>query len=113
MGTEIVVITIANLWLMAYTLVLRAVRFMLIKAGIAHSDIGILYKCHAVAVFSLSLLPSLAFLWAISDDYSFAMGYILIIQLPIILLTMWLLMSAAAWKNIISQLISRLRLGTA
>lgn len=113
MGTEIVVITIANLWLMAYALVVRVVRFILVKSGMAHSDLGVLYKSHAVAVFSLSLLPALAFLWAISDDYSFAISYILIIQLPIILLTMWLLMPAAAWKNITSQLTSRLRRRTA
>ena len=113
MGTEIIVITIANLWLMAYALVVRLIRFILVKASIVHSDLGILYKAHAVVIFIMGLLPSLAFLWAISDDYSFAIGYILIIQLPIFLLTMWFLMSLSSWKNITSQLTSRLRRRTA
>ena len=113
MGTEIIVITIANLWLMAYALVVRIIQFALVKAGVVDTDLGLLYKAHAVVISFLALLPSLAFLWAISADYGFAIGYILIIQLPIILLTMWILMSASAWKNITSQLTSRLRRRTA
>jgi hypothetical protein len=102
MGTEIIAISIANLWLMAYALVVRLVRFTLVKVGVVQSGLGVLYKAHAVVIFSLALLPSLAFLWAISADYSFAIGYILIIQLPIIVLNMWFLMPASAWKNITS-----------
>lgn len=113
MGTEIVVITIANLWLMAYALVIRLVRALLGRGGIIRSDLGIVYKSHATIISSLSLLPSFAFLWAISDDYSVAILYILVIQLPIMLLTMWFFMPVATWKNIISQLTKCLRHRTA
>ncbi|RXJ72742.1 hypothetical protein CS022_13990 [Veronia nyctiphanis] len=103
MGTEIIVITIANLLITAYALVVRIIHFTLVKTGVVHSDPGLAYKTHAVVILCLALLPSLAFLWVISADYVFAIGYILIIQLPIILLTMWLLMSFSAWKNITRQ----------
>lgn len=113
MGTEIIVITIANLALLAYSLAVRLVRFILEKVSVVKPEFGSAYEIHAVIVFGLTLLPSLSFLWTISADHGFAVRYILIIQLPIILVNLWVLMSFSAWKNITSQLTSRLRRRTA
>jgi hypothetical protein len=99
MGTEIIVITIANLWVFGYSVLIRFGRFILVKAGAIDSGLGILYKRHAAFVGVLALIPSLYFLWEISADYGFAIMYILIIQTPIILLTLWVLMGFSAWMN--------------
>lgn len=92
MGIEIIVITIANLWVFGYAILIRSGRFLLEKIGMINSDLGVFYKYHAVLVGVLALIPSLYFLWAISGSYGFTIGYILIIQTPIILLTLLVLM---------------------
>ena len=55
MGTEIIVITIANLALLAYSLVVRLVRFILGRAGVMKAELGSAYKFHAVVIFVLTL----------------------------------------------------------
>ena len=100
MGTEIVFITIWQLCIMVYSVFVRLVRFAVTKSLIVQEQMHPIYKYHAVFILIISLLPSLLFLWAISDDYSFVMGYILIIQTPIILLTLWLLMPLRNWLNL-------------
>ena len=102
MGTEIVVITIVNLWVFGYSILVKLGRFLLVKTGVVNSELGVVYKIHAIFVGILALAPSLSFLWAISATYEFAIGYILIIQTPIILLTLLVLMDFSAWKNLTS-----------
>ena len=109
MGAEIIVITIFQLWIAAYASLVRIVRFFAVKAGVIETAKGSFYKLHAVVVFIIALLPSLSFLWAISDDYDFAIGYILVIQTPIIFLTLWVLMAVHEWSNLTNQLTTRLR----
>jgi len=102
MGTEIIVITIFQLWIFAYSVAVRLLRLIAVKAGIVGSEMKLPYISHSAIVFILALLPSLLFLWAISDDYGFAIGYIVVIQLPIILATLVTLMPLKKWKNLTS-----------
>jgi hypothetical protein len=102
MGTEIIAITFANLCILGYSLLIRVFRLAMVKFGFSRPELGTIYKYHAVFVLLLALLPSISFLWAISSDYGFAVGYILIIQTPIMLLTLWAIMSFGAWKNLTS-----------
>ncbi len=102
MGTEIIVITIFQLWVFSYSVLVRVLRAVAVKTGIIEPEIKLAYKIHAAVLFVVSLLPSLSFLWAISDDYSFAIGYIVVIQLPIILVTLVTLMPLKEWKNLTS-----------
>jgi hypothetical protein len=100
MGTEIIVITIANIYVFGYSVLIKLGWFLLVKFGVINSGFGIVYKCHAVLIAVLALAPSLYFLWAISGSYGFSIGYISIIQAPIILLTLLVLMNFRAWKNL-------------
>jgi len=100
MGTEIIVITLANLCVLAYSLLIKAIRLVLVKFEFLKPELSTIYKYHAVLVLLLALIPSLSFLWVISSDYDFAIGYILIIQTPIIILTLGVIMSFGAWKNL-------------
>lgn len=102
MGTEIIVITIFQLWVFCYTAIVRLFRAGAIKTGIIEPEIKRAYKIHAAVLFVITLFPSLSFLWAISADYGFAIGYIVVIQLPIILLTLVILMPLKEWKNLTS-----------
>lgn len=104
MGTEIIVITIFQLLILSYSVFVRLSRFIAVKFGWVEDEVKIAYKLHSLIVFAIALLPSLAFLWAISDDYSFALVYIMIIQVPVILLTLVVLMPLAKWKNLTSLL---------
>jgi len=100
MGTEIVIITMWQLCILVYSVVVRIVRLAVTKKLIVQQQMHPVYKYHAVFVLIISLLPSLLFLWAISDDYGFVIGYILIIQTPIILFTLWALMPLCNWLNL-------------
>ena len=102
MGTEIIVISIFQLWVFTYSVVVRLLRFIAVKTGLIEPEMKVVYTVHAVIVFFIALLPSLLFLWAISDDYSFALGYIVVIQIPIILVTLVILMPLKKWKNLTS-----------
>ncbi len=104
MGTEIIVITIFQLLILSYSVFVRLSRFIAVKFGWIKEEIKSVYTAHSVIVFIIALLPSLAFLWAISDDYSFALIYIMIIQVPVIVLTLVVLMPLSKWKNLTSLL---------
>ena len=100
MGTEIIVISIANLWILCYSITVRLFQLFLFKLGVLESQYGRLYRSQAAVAGVFSLLPSIYFLASISSDYRFAVTYIAILQVPLISLTLLVLMPLKFWKNL-------------
>ena len=101
MGTEIVAITIANLYVFTCVAIIRMLRMILGKCGKITSDYGELYKSYAICVALLAFSPSIALVLIISANYDFAVQYIAIIHVPIVLLTLWILMPLSEWKEMV------------
>jgi hypothetical protein len=102
MGSEILIISIANLFILAYSLVVRVTRFALVKTNVIEAKYGDTYRIHSVLVGILTFLPSTWFLIVISDSYEFVLKFIVVIQLPIVLVTLVVLMPPSAWRNLTS-----------
>ena len=104
MGTEIVVTTIAHLLLLTYSVSIRVAHYVFRRHRVNGIEFGMLYKILSLVILLLSLFIPAAWLFAISDTYEFSVGYMVFINLPIIILCILALMPIAEYKNIISCL---------
>lgn len=100
MGTEIIVITIAQVLILAYSLGISVARFFMIRLSYMAADYGFIYKLNAVLVLVLSLGIIAWWLYAISAGYKFSLMYILVIHTPLILISVRLLMPFNRWLSL-------------
>jgi len=100
MGTEIIVITIWQLLLLAYSLIVLIFRFIAIKLDLLSDGYGLIYKINSVAVLLLSVSIVVWWFLAISANYKFSLGYVLIVQLPLILISVRLLLPFSQWVSL-------------
>ena len=103
MDTEIIVITFAQFCLLGYSFGIRGLQLALEKLWDL-KRYGCYYKVQSIAVLLLSLFIVVSWFCVISTNYSFSFAYALIIQLPLILLTLAILLPWEEWKNITNAL---------
>jgi hypothetical protein len=99
MGTEIIIITIFQLLLLGYALAVYIVRFLVVKI-LGAQQYGFAHKINSVTVLFLSLGIIIWWFFAISGNYQFSLGYVLIIQFPLILITVRLLLPFSLWVSL-------------
>lgn len=92
MGTEIIVISIAQLFILLYSLVVRGIHCAVSKVFRMDGTFGHIYKLNAVLIVVVSILIPVYWLYEISANYGFSVMYIMFLQVPLIVLTAFLLM---------------------
>lgn len=102
MGTEIIAMSIAQIFLLLYSIAIRGIHFAVGRFREESGSFGVIYKSHAALVVLISILIPLSWLYAISSDYGFSIKYILLLQVPLIVLTAFSLMGVSAWSNLTS-----------